>query len=113
MDTFSSPLAPDAPLSQQFAPRLIQNNFGEGYAETAPDGPNASPAQLTLRWSLLTLVQKQALDSFFKAHIGAAFFFTVPDETVARKWICNNFKPTQDATWWSYDATFNERFNLT
>jgi phage-related protein len=113
MDTFTPPLNPDAPLNQQFSPRMIQNNFGDGYAETSPDGLNAYPAQITPRWSLLTLPQKQSLDAFFKAHIGVAFFYTLPDETVARKWLCTSFKPTQNATWWSYDATFNERFDLT
>jgi phage-related protein len=113
MQTFTPPLNPDAPLGQQYSPRMLANNFGDGYAETAPDGINAYPAQLTLTWSLLTLAQKQSFDSFFKANVGLAFFYTLPDETTPRKWICTSFKSTQNATWWSYDATFNERFDLT
>lgn len=113
MDTFTPPLNPDAPLAQAKQPRVIRNNFGDGYAETAPDGLNATVAQLQPRWSLLTKTDALAIDAFFIAHVGVAFEYTLPDETTARKWECTQWNKRQQATWWEMDATFTERFDLT
>jgi len=73
MDVFMPPLNPEAPLGQQYSPRLIQNNFGDGYAETAPDGLNAYPAlggrvERTLGW----INRARRLSKDFEATINSA-----------------------------------------
>ena len=111
-DTFSPPVAPSQPLNLDFQPRLIKANFGDGYMQTAPDGLNPSPLTASLAWNLLTQAQQEAIDAFYRAHIGVTFYYTLPDETAPRKWQAQSGRRTQNATTFGYELLLGERFDL-
>ena len=111
-DTFSPPVAPSQPLNINAQPRVLKANFGDGYVQTAPNGLNASPLQASLAWTLRTQAEQQAIDAFANSHIGVTFYYTLPDETVPRKWQALSMRRTQNATTWGYEMLLDEHFDL-
>ncbi|WP_035187102.1 hypothetical protein [Acidiphilium sp. JA12-A1] len=60
----------------------------------------------------LTQAQQEAIDAFAQAHVGVTFYYTLPDETIARKWQIMSTRRTQNATTWGYEMLIDERFDL-
>jgi phage-related protein len=113
MDTFSPPRNPNSPLDTQMQPRVLRNSFGDGYIQSIPDGLNTYPRMINPTWSPLSESDINALESFFEAHVGTVFFYTLPDETTPRKWECVKWTRSQSTGWWDMSASFQERFILT
>jgi phage-related protein len=57
--------------------RLRTAQFGDGYMQVTPDGPNADVQSWPLTW-LCTGSEGATLMAFFRAHIGVSFFWTPP-----------------------------------
>lgn len=113
MDTFTPPVAPSMSGTEiSETPRLITNNFGDGYQQSIPDGLNNTPNSAMLNWDPLTIVNLNTILNFLRAHVGITFFYQLPDESVARKWQAGGWK----RAWRSYNmrslsVTFTERFD--
>lgn len=97
-----------------FAARLIENNFGDGYRQTAPDGLNAVVGTLNAVWDLLTQDQANYITNFLTANVGRPFYmrFPVPNGPVylfdCKQWTRDNVSGAND----KMTATFVQRFDL-
>ena len=112
---YFSPAYP--PTADQYqdtkTPRLLEADFGDGYSQTAPDGPNAFPSILDVSWSNMEPSDADAIEAFFSANVGLAFFWMPPGSTTYRKWICKNYVRGKGATLDNIQCTLNERFDQT
>jgi phage-related protein len=95
-------------------PRMISNQFGDGYAQDSPDGLNVWTGKVNLTWSPVPVDTALAIRNFLRAQVGAPFFYTLPREIAPRLWVCTSMTrsyphPAQD----SFVATFEERFTET
>lgn len=112
-DTFTPPYRPSAgPSNYHEATRLLEAKFGDGYAQTVPDGINNLHMQPTLVWEALTMAEANAIVSFFRTHRGAPFYYTLPDEGIARKWIAKEWdRDFRNGTIGSVAVVLEERFD--
>lgn len=86
-DTFTPAYKPSAgPSRYDWEPRLLSVQYGDGYKMTTPDGLNTNPMRVQLAWAVLPMAAVTALRSFFDGHVGVVFYYTLPDETLPRKW---------------------------
>lgn len=84
MDTFSYKAYKATQVSAE--PRVLRAQFGDGYAQTAPDGLNAYLRRWSVVWSNIyqnTAASSGApsaldLDTFWKAHAGIKFLWLQP-----------------------------------
>ena len=86
MATFTH--APDfgSPLTAK--PRVLEAQYGDGYAMRVQDGINARPDEWQLTFSARTTAERDAILSFLAARNGVEpFDWTAPDGTAAR-WHC-------------------------
>ena len=113
MDTFSPPKPPSDDSTFQPAPRLINNSFGDGYEQTAPDGLNANPYAGTVNFKNLQLSEANAILYFIDTHVGQVFYWTMPGENTPRKWAA---KKGASRTWtgalMNISIPLTERFDL-
>ena len=87
MDTFVPPRPPDYDSNGiSDSPRVVSASFGDGYKQQAPDGLNADEATATYQWSLVTQDERDAMTTFYKAHIGLTFKWDMPDMSGVQKW---------------------------
>lgn len=85
--TFTPPYAPSANgTSYHEEPRVLRAQFGDGYDQTLPDGLNALRMQARLVWSAIPISAANTIVGFLRANKGAVFYYTLPDEGIARKW---------------------------
>lgn len=112
-DTFTPPLRPSAgPTDYQWQPRLLTAQFGDGYRQTLADGLNPNPAKVRLVWANLTTTQATTIRSFLEAHVGAVFYYLLPDEGVARKWQAMSWsKGWENGMLGSFACELEERFD--
>ena len=113
-DTLFTTHAPSSNgTSVQTAGRVIKNDFGDGYRQTAPDGLNPAADTYTLAWTALPIADADAIRAFLKAHVGLPFFYQMPRETTARLWDCNQWTRSFPAGGYdSLSAVFVERFDF-
>ncbi len=94
-DTLPSVPAPDGNVTRASKPNMQVANFGDGYSQRATFGMKQTAIQLTLTYSTVLTSEKDILSDFVNAHQnGEAFFFTLPDESVARVWYFTDWKFT-------------------
>ncbi len=113
METLNLSQGPSTGSDLDFAVRLIENQFGDGYRQTAPDGLNAVVRTWNLHWTELSIDNAGYLESFLVAHVGRAFLYRLPRDQYPRAWDCKVFRRGQPAGGYdSFSATFVERFDL-
>lgn len=88
MATFNPPKAPTYNYKSQTVTRIRRSDFGDGYSQRSGDGLNAVQKKVDLTFVGLSTFEADAMDAFFAEQGGyRAFFYTLPDEGVPRKWI--------------------------
>lgn len=89
MVLFDPARKPVFPLSRNRAPKILANEFGDGYTQRAADGLNSNPLELELTWNELTKVERDEIVDFFTARGGfESFTWQEPDTLVTSKFIC-------------------------
>ena len=95
-----------------FKARSLTNNFGDGYRQTFLDGKNAVVRSWSVKWNSLSINDANYLDAFFLAQAGLVFLYTIPRESVPRKWDCAQWGRGFPSTGYdTYSAAFEERFD--
>lgn len=111
--TFTPALQPSVGSGWDVSLRMITNQFGDGYRQTAPDGLNTFPFALNLTWNSLEVSDADFIEGFFVASNGTPFWWQKPRDSLALLWDCTKWsrRPIsggQDMI----TATFNQRFDL-
>lgn len=88
LDVFDPPRAPGPQSARATQPRVNVARFGDGYSQRSEDGLNATPRTMQPKWASLTVENAEEIENFLDAHRSAAFLWTPPLESVARKWRC-------------------------
>jgi phage-related protein len=107
MLTFSPPIAPTPNMNntKQVTPNLIVNKFGDNYTQRINKGLNGALAVCQLYWDMLSADQRSYVESFcYAVNDGQAWLYTLPRETVVRKFYLVSFKvantnPLDDSFW--------------
>ena len=95
-----------------FKARVLANNFGDGYRQTFLDGKNAVMRSWPVKWNSISIADANYLDAFFLANAGQVFLYTLPRESVARKWDCAQWGRGFPSTGYdTYSANLEERFD--
>lgn len=112
--TFSPPRAPSAGTTVTITPRVNKAQFGDGYMQRVSDGLNTVQEKWNVVWNNLTTDQSDTIRSFFEARGGVeAFFWTAPDSTTTKKYICTSWTPNLlPAGYVSLTAQFEQVFDL-
>lgn len=114
MDTFSPGVLPTVSSSVQFSAKTLEASFGDGYEQVAVAGLNSVSGVYTVNFENLTLAQRDAIETFFKAKAGAeAFFYTFPGESTARKFRCKSWSRAHIGALFNVRAEFREVFDIT
>ena len=72
--------------------RVLTAEFGDGYAQRAPDGLNNIAIELDLTWEGLSEAKAQRIVDFLEGLQGyQAFWFKVPRTTTRLKWVCDEW----------------------
>lgn len=106
---------PTSDFGYEEEPRVRKAKFGDGYAQTSPDGLNSIERNLTPSWEPLTLAQKDTMIAFFRARKGSeGFFWPLPNEgrTIKVKATRWSIKPKGTKSQWLVNATFEEIFDV-
>ncbi len=110
-NVFTPPLQPSIGSGTSWSARLIENQFGDGYRQTALDGLNAIVGTLTLSWDLLTLGQADYIDAFIRQNVGKPFYWAGPSTAYllwdCKAWTRNSVEGAGD----KITATFVQRFD--
>ncbi len=87
LDTFAPTFNPSRDSTQLEVDRRVNKaQFGDGYSQRSGDGLNASPRIFNASWSSLQTAEADTLEAFFDAHKVTPFLWTLPLESVERKW---------------------------
>jgi len=115
MDTFTPAINPSISGTQiAITPRMIISTFGDGYKQSSPDGLNPIALLPTLAWASIDATDGNNVIAFMNAHLGITFYYTLPNETTARKfqWLSGTYGfLSADVLTLSY--SLEERFDLT
>lgn len=92
LDVFTPAINP-APQgsNKNVEPRVDIAEFGDGYNQRSENGINSSKRVFQASWPALSVGQCEALEAFFDAHRSAAFLWTLPLESVQRKWTAGKY----------------------
>lgn len=114
MATLPSTIEPTIEGTQKSVePRVLINNFGDGYRQRAADGINNVRQTWTVEF-IGSTTNIDIYDAFFEARKGYdAFDWTPPHESTARKFTCSKWQriyvgPSTDRI----IAQFTEEFDL-
>lgn len=112
--TFNPTPGPDAPISFKTSFSRLEAEFGDGYSQRAGNGINVQRKSLTLTWSTLTLSEKDTIKDFMLDHEnGESFYYTLPGESVARKFIVNDMDETKiNSTYYNFSVSLKEVFDI-
>lgn len=114
-DTFPTTVpSPDFNSKKTVKPRILENDFGDGYTQRAADGLNSLRREWSVSWTNLTTAQKNILIGFFESQLGyKAFLWTAPGDTAVRKWTAREWtEEPVAANIWSITSTFRQEFDL-
>lgn len=85
-DTFPA-IAPDTKSKRQRGARVLVADFGDGYAQTAPDGVNTVTEQWDLSFENYSSADVSTLITFFNMQASyKSFYCTPPDEVTPKLW---------------------------
>ena len=113
MDTFTPAQNPSiAGSSGSQSPRVLTVQFGDGYAQTVPDGLNTSPVMFEAAWANLYNADARNILAFFRAHVAQVFIWQSPGDTAARRWQVKKWTwGFPSAATMSVNASFEEHFD--
>ena len=111
MATFPN-ISPNYGASKKAQPRVRAIEFGSGYSQRATFGINQDPKVWTLSWENRSSADANAIEDFLEARGGVeSFSWTPPDDTVAYKWICQDWtKVMPYSNLFNISATFIQVF---
>lgn len=91
--TFNPSIEPSPGISRKTEFKILKAEFGDGYSQPTRDGKNHARRRVSLSWDVLTDDQADEINGFlFEKGGDTPFFYTLPRETVAIKWTCENFE---------------------
>lgn len=94
-ETFNPNPTPDAPITIKTALNRLEAEFGDGYSQRSGFGQNTERQSMELRWSELTYAERDGIQDFLENHKdGTAFYWTIPKESVAKKWTVIDWETT-------------------
>ncbi len=96
--------------------RRFQNQFGDGYSQTAVDGLIATAQTLNLEWNALSLADKESLcENFFELLAGSTpFYYTPYGQANALLWKCSDWDVTPLSSYtFKVSATIKQSFDIT
>lgn len=100
--------------SGQDTPKVLENNFGDGYTQRAGDGLNNVRSQWDASWTNLTTPERDLIIGFFRQQMGyMSFYWTAPGESIPQKWTAREWKQIPVAGgFWKVTATLKQEFDL-
>lgn len=112
--TFTPAVNPSLNYSKTTKTRVRRADFGEGYSQRAIDGLNSIKREVSLNFEGLSSSQADDIETFLIARAGAeVFYYTLPDEGSARKWICGEWqRGPQAGTLRSISMVLEEVFDI-
>ncbi|MDO8985797.1 phage tail protein [Cypionkella sp.] len=85
-DTFPA-IAPDTKSKRQRAARILQADFGDGYAQAGPDGINTTVENWDLSFENYPISDVTTLTAFLDAQASyKSFYWTPPNEATPKLW---------------------------
>lgn len=113
LDVFEPALNPSTPSTKDVNPRVNTAKFGDGYSQRSEDGLNSSEETFQAQWQSLRSSDADTMEAFFRAHKSTPFLWTVPLESVQRKWVAAKWsRGYVGGDTVSLSATFTEVFDL-
>jgi phage-related protein len=98
--------------SQQTTSDVLTTKFGEGYEQSAPDGPISVRDSYPLLFQGTPAQMKEIAD-FLKAKGGyIPFMYTVPGVGVQQQFLCKSWKRALTFPVDQLTATFEQNFNI-
>ena len=93
-------------------PTVDKVSFGDGYVQRSEQGLNHIRIKRSVPWRAITTAERDTLTNFLRARGGTeAFLWTLPEEAVARRWVCEKWSSTRQAgDIWNMDAEFVEDY---
>ncbi len=114
MVAFTPTRQPVFPLARKRQPKILFNEFGDGYTQRAAHGTNNNPVTIDLTWNELTKIERDALvDSLTARGAVESFTWEEPDTLVTSKFICLTW--TDNLVYYdgySIQATFKQVFDV-
>lgn len=81
--------------SEDFEPRVLSAEFGDGYTQRSLDGINALKTVFTFQAQVLNRTESKTILDFFRSKKGCIpFVWTRPGETLPQQWICRKWGRT-------------------
>lgn len=86
METWTPPVLPSPPLPKTVTPKVLQAEFGDGYASSMPDGLNHMLLDpFELRFNSISSENAETMNTFMRARGGTErFYYTLPLESTPR-----------------------------
>ena len=112
--TFTPAVNPSLNYSKATKARIRRADFGEGYSQRVAAGLNSIKREVSLNFEGLSSSQADDIETFLIARGGAeVFYYTLPDEGSARKWICEEWvRGPQAGILRSISMTLEEVFDI-
>lgn len=115
VDTFVPIVNPVFPLSEERAPKMKTQSYGDGYFGMQPDGLNNDLQKPALKWENLSREESKSLQAFLepRAKSAARFYYTVPwyndgSDVQLIFFIVGWGRSRDDAGAWSVTATLQQ-----
>ncbi|MDY8107762.1 phage tail protein [Fulvimarina sp. 2208YS6-2-32] len=114
LETLTPPVSPSIGMTDKPEIKIARTDFGDGYTQTTPLGINHIRRVVTLRWNVLALDDKEAIEGFLVRHGGyKPFFYRIPREPAVLKWTCDDWNTSRNTGGFaSIEATFRQSFDL-
>jgi len=113
-DTFSPAYPPSIDSTEDVTLTVYEAGFGDGYSQRVEAGLNNSVETLNLSWGVIPTADADDIIDFFRDHGGAeSFYYTMPNDSVPKKYTCNNWKRAwAGPNYRTLTATFKRRYDL-
>jgi phage-related protein len=111
---FTPSVEPDFNSSEDVAFKILENQFGDGYAQRSADGLNNTRRSWSVSWTNVTDAEMSEIYDFLIARGGwESFLWTAPKATGQLRWTCRSLKrqPTTSG-YWKISASFRQEFDL-
>lgn len=113
MDVFTPSTKPSVSGSGEGTQvRLAKAQFGDGYSQRILDGLNAIQTRLELSWEYVSPEVAEELDEFFVNHAGLSFLYTLPNQTVQWKYLCETWRKAPRGLGYTYAASLEPSFDV-
>lgn len=87
---------PDYGAAFEVKPKVRVSNFGDGYEQRQANGINTQPKNWSLRFSLRTNTEADAIETFLKTQAAVLSFDWTDINSVAGKYVCRSWNRTKD-----------------